>query len=57
MGTNSIFPMSTDIFALNFSLERDQLTVEGDAHFFEGTEESEASGHRTCTLSKTQEPH
>lgn len=57
MATNSIFPMSTDIFALNFSLEQDQLTVEGDAHFFDGTEESEASEHRTCTLSKTQKAH
>lgn len=56
ISSNSMFPMFTDIFALSFSLDHDQLTVEGDAHYFQGAEESEAGEPLKCTLSKTQEP-
>ena len=55
MGSNSIFPMSTSIFELKFSLDHDQLKLEADAHFFEGASESEPQ-RMSCTLSKTQEP-
>ena len=53
MGRNTMFPMSTDIFALNFSLDHVQMKLEIEAHYFDGAEESGEGLHRTCTLSIT----